>query len=233
MSESGADPRPPLDALDVLAVQEKAVTPGLDHVELYTMQGLVTLLWHGPRDAHDVVIMCGGAMGGLLGPADGLFQDLGTRFTEAGIGTVRVGYRRPNELERCIHDVAAAADIAGRVGARRFVIVGHSFGGAVAINAGIALGRHTSAVVTLSTQSAGCERADLLEAPLLLVHGEADEILPPMASEMVRMIVGHGELDLLPGAGHLLREADEHLRDRLGAWIPARFDDGPEPEETT
>ena len=218
-----ADPTAPLDALRVLAVQEKAITGGLDHVELFTLQGLVTLLWHGPRDAHDVVLMCGGAMGGLLGPADGLYHDLGTAFSAAGIGSIRVGYRTPNDLERCVLDVAAAADIAGRVGARRFVVVGHSFGGAVALNTGIALGAHAAGVVTLSTQSAGCEAADQLEAPLLLMHGDADELLPPMASEMVRMIAGHGELDIIAGAGHLLREAAEPLRQRLLAWIPPRF----------
>ena len=131
-----AEPKPPLDALGVIAVQEKAVTPSLDHVEMYTMEGLVTLLWHGPRDAHDVVLMCGGAMGGLLGPADGLFHDLGGTFAALGIGTIRVGYRRPNDLDRCVMDVAAAADVSGRVGGRRFVVVGHSFGGAVAVNTG-------------------------------------------------------------------------------------------------
>ena len=115
-------------------------------------------------------------------------------------------------------------DIAGRVGARRFVPVGHSFGGAVAINAGIALGRHCAGVVTLATQSAGCENADLLTAPLLLIHGDVDELLPPMASEMVRMIVGHGDLVIVPGAGHLLKEAGGLLRERLGSWIPERFE---------
>jgi hypothetical protein len=223
-------PRPPLDALRVLAVQEKPVTAALDHVELYTLKGLLTLLWHGPRDAHDVVLMCGGAMGGLLGPADGLYQDLGSAFTDTGIGTIRVGYRTPNDLERCVLDVAAAADIAGRVGARRFVVVGHSFGGAVAINTAIALGRHAAGVVTLSTQSAGCEHAELLDAPILLLHGDADELLPPETSEMVRTLVGHGELDLLPGDGHLLRESADYLRTRLGAWIPDRFVPYAEPE---
>jgi len=221
------DPRPdltPLESLQVLAVQEKEVTAHLDHVELFTLSGLITLLWHGPRGAHDVVLMCGGAMGGLLGPADGLFQDLGERFSEHGIGTVRVGYRRPNDLERCVIDVVAAAELAGRVGARRFVVVGHSFGGAVAINAAIALGSHAAGVVALSTQSAGCERADLIgETPLLLLHGDADELLPVEASQMVRMIAGGGELVVLPGAGHLLREAGDELRGRLSEWIPARF----------
>jgi fermentation-respiration switch protein FrsA (DUF1100 family) len=223
---SGRDERTatPLASLNVLAVQEKAVTDDLDHVELFTMNGLLTLLWHGPRDATDVVLLCGGAMGGLLGPADGLYHDLGTTFTPLGIGTIRVGYRQPNDLERCVVDVVAAAEVAGRIGARRFVVVGHSFGGAVAINAGIALGQHAAGVVTLSTQSAGCERADLLgDTPLLLLHGDADQLLPPMASEMVRMIAGGGELVILPGADHLLRIAGEELRSRLGAWIPARF----------
>jgi Phospholipase/Carboxylesterase len=228
------DPDPtatPLESLHVLAVQEKALTPALDHVEMFTMSGLVTMLWHGPRDAADVVLMCGGAMGGLLGPADGLFHDLGVRFSELGIGSIRVGYRRPNDLERCVVDVVAAAEVAARLGADRFVVVGHSFGGAVAVNAGVALGAHAAGVVTLSTQSAGCEQADLIgETPLLLLHGDADELLPPMASEMVRMIAGTGELVILPGAGHLLREAGEELRRRLGRWIPERFAPPPNSE---
>jgi alpha/beta superfamily hydrolase len=224
-AEPDQAPLAPLDALRVIAVQEKAVTDELDHVELYTFEGLLTLLWHGPRDANDVVLMCGGAMGGLLGPADGLYQDLGTEFAAAGIGSIRVGYRAPNNLDRCVGDVAAAADIAGRVGARRFVVVGHSFGGAVAINTAIALGRHAAGVVTLATQSAGCEHAELLDAPLLMLHGADDELLPPMASEMVQMIVGHGELEVLPGTGHLFKEVGPLIRERLTGWIPDRFSD--------
>jgi len=34
---------------------------------------------------------------------------------------------------------------------------------------------------------------------------------------------GHGELVILPGAGHLLSEAGQELRVRLGEWIPARL----------
>ena len=103
-------PRSPLDLLEVLAIEEVEVDPGLRHLELYTLAGLLTLLWHGPRDADQVVLTMGGGMGGLLGPAGGLYQDLGRTFAADGIATVRVGYRRPNDLGRCIHDVAAAAD---------------------------------------------------------------------------------------------------------------------------
>ena len=91
-----------IGALRVLAVQEVDLAPGLRHVEIYTGSGLVTLLWHGRPDAEHVVLMGGGAMGGLLGPADGLYQDLGVALAAEGISSIRVGYRRPNDLDMCV-----------------------------------------------------------------------------------------------------------------------------------
>jgi hypothetical protein len=226
VTEPAGSARSPLELLEAIAKQEAEVGPDTWHVEIYTLRGLLTLLWHGPRDATGVVLMGGGAAGGLLGPASGLYHDLGRRFTEAGIGTIRVGYRLPNDLSRCAHDFVAAADLASRTGARRFVTVGHSFGGAVAVQAGIALGEHCAGVVTLATQSAGCEQAARLGGtPLLLLHGDRDEILPPDASFMVQALAGHGDVEILPGAGHLLAEAHDELRARLGEWIPARLGD--------
>jgi len=216
-------PRSPLEAFGALASQEVEVTESLRHVEVYTLHGLLTLLWHGDPAAEHLVIACGGAMGGLLGPADGLYHDLGVRLGRQGIGLVRVGYRKPNDLDACVHDLVAVAELGARRGARRFVTMGHSFGGAVAIRAAIALGNDTAAVVTLATQSAGCEEAERLGAtPVLLFHGERDELLPPQASELVQMLTG-GELVVFPGTGHLLTEVADELRQRLGSWIPARF----------
>jgi hypothetical protein len=40
---------------------------------------------------------------------------------------------------------------------------------------------------------------------------------------MVQALAGTGEVVILPGTGHLLGEAADDLRDRLGTWIPARF----------
>jgi len=219
------EPRSPLELLEALGVEEVEIAPGLAHLEIYTLRGLLTVLWHGPRDARDVLLTCGGGMGGLLGPADGLYHALGCELAERhGIATMRVGYRKPNDLSRCVHDVAAMADLAGRSGARGFVVIGHSFGGAVAIQAGAILGAHCRGVVTLSTQSAGCEHAsELRDTPLLLLHGTDDEILPAEASTVVQMLAGHGEVVLLPGAGHLLTQAAAEIRERLSVWIPERF----------
>jgi pimeloyl-ACP methyl ester carboxylesterase len=216
-----------LELLEALGVEEVSIAPSLAHLEIYTMRGLLTILWHGPRDAADVVLTCGGGMGGVLGPANGVYHSLGCELAEEhGIATMRVGYRKPNDISRCVHDVAAAGDLASRSGARRFVVIGHSFGGAVAIQTGVVLGAHCRGVVTLSTQSAGCEHADELgTTPLLLLHGTDDEILPPEASSVVQMLAGHGDVVLLPGNGHLLSESAPEVHERLAAWILERFAD--------
>ena len=218
------DPRSPLELLEALAVEEVEIAPGLAHLEVYTLRGLLTLMWHGTRDARNVVVTCGGGMGSLLGPAEGLYHWLGQELAPEGAGTVRVGYRKPNDLSRCVHDVAAACDLASRAGARRFVVIGHSFGGAVAVQAGVVLGEHCAGVVGLATQSAGCELAsELGDTPLLLLHGTEDEILPPETSGVVQMLAGHGEVVLLPGTGHLLTQSKDEVRDRVRSWIIDRF----------
>jgi pimeloyl-ACP methyl ester carboxylesterase len=218
-------PRSPLELLEALGVEEVEIAPGLAHLEIYTLRGLLTILWHGPRDARDVVVTCGGGMGGVLGPADGIYHTLGRELAAThGIATMRVGYRKPNDMSRCVHDVAAAADLASRSGARGFVVIGHSFGGAVAVQAGAVLSTHCRGIVTLATQSAGCENAaEIGDTPLLLFHGTEDEILPAETSSVVQMIAGHGEVVLLPGNGHLLSQSASEIRERLLTWIPERF----------
>lgn len=211
----------PFQALKPLASQQVTIAPGLDHVEVFTMGGLLTLFWHGTGDEDAVVVACGGAMGGLLGPAEGLYHDVGVALAAQGIGTVRVGWRRPNDLDACTHDALVALELAAGRGAKRAVMLGHSFGGAVAVRAGVTADDLVAGVVTLSTQSAGCEVAGgLVGRPVLCLHGDADELLPPMCSELVAGLA-EGELVILPGAGHLLTQAATELRDRLLTWIPA------------
>ena len=44
-----------------------------------------------------------------------------------------------------------------------------------------------------------------------------------MASQAVQAMAGGGELEVLPGTGHLLLEVADHLRTRLRAWIDEVF----------
>jgi pimeloyl-ACP methyl ester carboxylesterase len=218
--------RTPLELLGRLAVSETELAPGLRLVESYTMEGMLKLLWFGDPAAEEVVLLLGGGMGGFLGPADGLYTELGRRLAADGTGVVAVDYRRPSKLEPSLLDAAATADWAMTRGGRRFLVVGHSFGGAVAVQCGIALGGHCVGVVTLATQSAGCENAQLLGGtPLLLLHGTADEVLGPENSGMVQTLAGGGDLRVLQGVGHQLDQAAAEVRDLLLEWIPARFAD--------
>ena len=219
----------PLDLLEALARQEVVVTPTYRHREVFTMRGLLTVLWHGDPGAEAAVVLGGGAMGGLLGPADGFYHWLGDELAGAGsgIGVLRVGWRRPNDIDLCTLDLLATADLAGRAGAERFVTGGHSFGGAIAVRAGMAMGDWTRGVVTFATQSAGCEEAHGLEAPLLAYHGDRDEILPLVSSQVVGELVGGpAEVVVCEGAGHLLSEAGERLRAEVPDWIRARVATG-------
>lgn len=222
-TEQAGEGSSPLDQLGVLAMQTVPIDDELDHLELYTMDGLLTLLWHGSADLERVVVCVGGAMGGLLGPDGGLFHRLGRRLAADGVGVIRVSYRRPNDLTLCVHDTLAAMELAARHGARRFVTVGHSFGGAVAVQAAAHLEiESVPGVVTLATQSAGCEPAERLsDRNLLFVHGTDDRILPHQASEMVRMLAEAGELWLIPGADHLLSPAGDEILDRLVDHLPS------------
>lgn len=212
----------PLDRLGVLAMQTVPIDDDLEHLEIYTMEGLLTGLWHGPAEAERVVVCLGGAMGGLLGPDGGVYQQLGRALAEQGIGVLRISYRRPNDLSLCVHDALAMMELAARHGGQRFVTVGHSFGGAVAIQAAAHLERESvPGVVTLATQSAGCEPAEQLsDRDLLFFHGTADQILPHFASETVRMLAGTGELVLLDGADHLLKPAGPQILERLVDHLP-------------
>jgi pimeloyl-ACP methyl ester carboxylesterase len=224
----GQRPPTPLEMLDVLASQEVELAPGLRHVEIYTPRGLLTVLWHG-GPARRAIVACGGAMGGLLGPAHGLYQRMGVEWASQGIATLRVSYRRPNDLDACCIDVAAAVQLAVGEDAERVVVMGHSFGGAVAVRVGVALPTMVAGVVTFATQSAGCEVAGgLAPRPLLLFHGDHDEILPMEASAVVREIAGAGELIVLPNDGHLLGRSSDVMEERLREWMPAVL--GPDEE---
>ena len=208
--------------LGVMASQEVEITDQLRHLELYTRRGLLTLLWHGDGTETAALICCGGAMGGLLGPGDGVYHRLGESLPAQGVSVLRVSYRKPNDLDLCCVDLAAAVQLAIGNGADRVVLAGHSFGGAVAVRVGVGLAEMVAGVVTYATQSAGCEVAGgLAPRPLLLFHGDSDEILPVDASAIVREIAGTGELVVLAGDGHLLSKSSDVLIARTTEFVHA------------
>lgn len=231
--QQGGDMQTPLDVLGIMASQQAMLAPGLRHIEMYTMRGLLGILWHEPvGDARDVgVVMMGGAMGGLMGPGDALYNQLGEDLSARGIPAMRISWRKPNDMDACCVDAAAAVQMMVGTGCDRVILMGHSFGGAVAVRVAVGLSAMVTGVVTFATQSAGCEVAGGLHGrPLLMFHGDRDEILPVEASEVVRAIAGSGELRIMPGDGHLLAKSHDVMREEVNAWCDTVFALGEAPE---
>jgi pimeloyl-ACP methyl ester carboxylesterase len=118
-------------------------------------------------------------------------------------------------------DVLAGISFLEAEGITSVALVGHSFGGAVAINAA-AISPIVRTCIPMSTQTFGAEPAWRLgpRCSLLLAHGTADEILPPSCSEYVfRIAKEPKELLLKEGARHGLDEWADELPGILRDWI--------------
>ena len=226
-NEIGQDrPETPIDALGIMASQQAILGPNLRQIEMYTRRGLLSLLWHEPDTEEQKVgvVMVGGAMGGTLGPGDSLFHALGEALVSVGVPSIRLSYRKPNDMDSCCVDTAAAVQLLVGSGADAVVIMGHSFGGAVAIRVAVGLSEMVCGVVTFATQSAGCEIAGGLQSrPLLMFHGDSDSILPLEASEVVRAIAGTGDLHVMHGDDHLLVKSHDVMFSTTMDWLNTVF----------
>ncbi|MFC7668048.1 alpha/beta hydrolase [Hymenobacter humi] len=143
------------------------------------------------------------------------------RLAARGIASLRLHYRRPNQLEDCVMDTLIGAEyLALKCGYQSIALVGHSFGGAVVIAAG-ALSNTVTAVVAMSSQTYGTDLVPRISPrPLLLLHGSADEVLSDACS---RYIYAHAkepkELRLYPGCGHGLDECREQVDTEVVGWL--------------
>ncbi len=202
--------------------------PAPEQLDLPSARGAVPCAYHtapgGPAPAMEAaVIMVGGGDGGLDGPADALYPELSSDLGGRGIGALRVDFRIhqfPGDVEQAVHDVRVGIAFLGERGVRRVGLLGHSFGGAVMIEAGVGEPA-VSSVATLATQTAGAQRAgELAPVPLLLIHGLDDIRLSPDCSRMLYELAGEPKrIELLEGARHSLRQRREDVRRMLLDWF--------------
>jgi alpha/beta superfamily hydrolase len=196
-------------------------------IYIRTERGPIACLYHpGPRGGG-AVIWVGGTDGGFSGPANAIYATLAEDLLEDGVGSLRLDFRRrdvPGDVEEGSYDVLAGIAFLKQECVGRIGLVGHSFGGAVVI-AAAARSREVSAVVTLSTQTAGTGLTPQVSPrPLLLVHGELDRRLPPQCSRYVYSLAREPkELIILPGAKHSLRQRRQELRELLRQWLKANL----------
>ncbi len=164
-----------------------------------------------------------GARGGYAGPAEGIFANLAEAFTTQGITSLRLDYRHPSAYTESVLDALAGLAFLKHQGCER-VVVGHSFGSAVAITAST-LSSQVTAVVALSSQTYGAQGAAFVAPrPLLLVHRLNDTRLPSMCSDMIYQAANEPkELVLYPETEHGLRECKDELHELLRQWIPDKL----------
>ena len=197
-------------------------------LKLHTDRGDVDTRFHPAPEGSAAkqlgVVWVGGAGGGLDGPARGLYPAASQELQHRGIASLRLHYRRPNDLRECVLDTLAGVAFMKREGAKKVAVVGHSFGGAVVISAG-ASSPNVKAVVPMSTQTYGTELAPAVAPrPMLLIHGTADDVLSPQCSRQIYAAAGEPkEIKLYPGAGHGLDEVRQEVLDLLVRWLPEKL----------
>jgi len=199
-------------------------------VVLATSRGDVEIRYYAAARASGGAVFVGGAGGGFDTPVRGwLYPRLSEQLSrDDRIACLRVRYRRPSDLAECTLDVLAGISFLQSEGVESVALVGHSFGGAVVVQAAAA-SPAVRTCVPMSTQTYGVEPAAELSprCSILLAHGTADEILPHRCSEYVYQIAREPKKLLLKeGARHGLDEWADELPGILRDWIRAELKRG-------
>jgi len=205
--------------LRITSVEPGDEIAGARKVTIVTTRGPIPVMLHAAPEKGRAALCVSGAIGGYDGPAM-LYPRLGLAMPREQISVARLNYRAPNEFGECLVDALAALTFLGGIGHERIALLGHSFGGAVAINAGT-LSPLVATVIALSSQLAGAHVVgELAPKPLLLIHGDADTILSHESSQALYDRAGEPKtLKILPGVGHRLSEAADEVFDLVRDWL--------------
>lgn len=209
------------DALQmrILGVEPEDEVAGARKLYLRTSRGAIPVIMHGAEKATRAVLCVCGAIGGFDGPAM-LYPRLGLIMPRAGFAVARINYRLPNEFDECVLDALAVLSFLKGMGHERAALIGHSFGGAVVINAGT-LSAVVTTVVAVSSQLAGAHVVgELAPKPLLLIHGTSDTILSDECSRKLYARAGEPKmLKLFDGADHRFSNRGDELFTLVEDWI--------------
>jgi alpha/beta superfamily hydrolase len=205
---------------EICQASKRPEPDGSVRIELATDDVPVSCRAFCAENGDSAVIWVSGVAGGWGGPAGGLYPRLGRQLAQEGITSLEVAYRHPGQLRACIDDVLTALQWLESEGRKRAVLAGHSFGGAVAIQAA-GMSTCVIAVAAVSSQLHGAANIGQLRGrPVLLIHGCADEILPDLCSRELYQLAGQPKkLILYPHSRHGLDECRESLDADLLAWL--------------
>ena len=177
--------------------------------------------YYAVEQAQQAAIWVGGVGGDWDSPAQELYPLLCQELTKEGIASLRLRYRQPTDLEASVIDVLAGLRYLQDQGIKTIALIGHSFGGAVVIQAA-AQSLAVRTVVTIATQSYGTKEVPELatQCSLLLLHGTNDSVLPFHCSQQVYdLALDPKQLILYPDAGHNLDEVADEVYATVRDWL--------------
>lgn len=211
----------PLRDMQIGIIETGPMTEGFLPVRLQTPGGELEVRYYPAAGASRAALWVGGVGGDWDTPAHGLYPRLSECFQEEGIASLRVRFRRPADFDASVEDVLSGITFLKLQGLEAIALVGHSFGGAVVIQAA-ALSPLVRTVVGLAPQSYGAEAAcDLApRASILLIHGGADTVLPDLCSRHIYSQAQEPkQLIIHEAAGHGLDEAAGEVKQVVHDWI--------------
>ena len=205
--------------MKLINIQTKKQSKNQEQVVINTSDGHIECIFHDAGGSCGIIWLCG-ALGGYDGPSFGIFKILSEQMVADGFSSLRLHYRYPGEFEECVQDVLIGVTYLKYRGIDRVALVGHSFGGAVAIQAGT-MSDEVKAVIGLASQTYGAQNvAKLAPRTILLIHGERDRNLSADCSRHIyRWAKEPKELRILKDNGHFLREAHQELLVLIREWL--------------
>jgi cephalosporin-C deacetylase-like acetyl esterase len=189
-------------------------------VVLRTSRGDLPALLHPSEGSAEAVVFLSGASGGVDGPAERIYGRLAPELVTRGVSSLRLDYRLPNIFNECVLDTLGALSFLRGVGAVHLQLVGHSFGGAIAIKAA-EIDQTVVSVAALSSQLYGTNGvASIAPRRVLVVHGLDDQVLEATAGQIIYDQAREPKrLILYPGTGHGLLERKDELFPVLLDWL--------------
>lgn len=205
----------------VQGVEIKPEQEGYHPVNLRTSRGYIRCRYYPVKGAQKAAIWVGGVGGDWDTPARGLYPLLCEELQREAIASLRVRFRYSTELKEAILDVIAGITFLQDEGIEEFALIGHSFGGAVVIQAAAQV-ESVRTVVTLATQVYGTDPAPELASrcSLLLLHGTDDPVLSPSCSQrLYELALEPKRIIIYPGATHGLDEVADEVYQVVRDWI--------------
>ncbi len=206
----------------VQSVERKTPKHGYQPITLKTVRGDIQTRYYPSPKAKKGAIWVAGVGGGWGTPDDNLYPVMAEELAPEGIASLRVQYRNPSAvLDESAFDVLAGIGFLEQEGMNEFALTGHSFGGAVVIQAA-SLALSVKAVITIASQKFGTDPVSSLgpNCATLFIHGDADPVLPVTCSEQLYLQAKEPkELVILPGNGHNVEQSSEEVQHLVKDWI--------------